>query len=168
MISFPAERHAGFAKKHPNNVSMCDDRDQGPLLRAVLETEGRADVVLRYPSIGTYAGAAADVARYLRRPVLWPVGDGGQRLLGALELLTKGAYEPYGWRTSVGERVVLLIATVGVSGLEFAAAAVYARGAGATEVHGCAVDAAVGNIQGLDTFSQLVERDAYERRTRTA
>jgi hypothetical protein len=142
---------------------MRDNREQGPLLRAVLEAEGRGDDVVRYPSIRTYAEAAAEVARYLKRPVLWPVGDGGQRLLGALELLTEGVYEPYGWRTSVRERVVLLVATVGVSSLEFAAAAGYARSAGATEVHGCAVDAMMGNIDGLDTFSQLIGCNAHER-----
>lgn len=143
---------------------MRDSREQSPLLHAVLEAEKRADDVVRYPSIRTYAEAAAEVARYLKRPVLWPVCDGGQRLLGALELLTEGVYEPYGWRTSVRERVVLLVATVGVSGLDFAAAAGYARSAGATEVHGCAVDSIMGNVDGLDTFSQLTACDAHERR----
>jgi hypothetical protein len=87
--------------------------------------------------------------------VLWPVGDEGQRLVGAAELLAQGKFETYTWGTSVTDRVVLLIAPVAVSGLGIAAVADYAWRSGAKEVHGCGLDSAIGAATKLTTFTRL-------------
>ena len=134
---------------------MLDDA-QGPLLREILDAESRAAQIVRYPSVLWLAHAIVAVAQSLTRPVLWPVGDEGQRLVGAVELVAQGKFDTYTWGTSVHDRLVLLIAPVGISGLSIATAADYAWRSGATEVHGCGVDVAIGAAKRLTTFTRLV------------
>ena len=128
---------------------------QGPLLQEILDAEARAARIVSYPSIHWSAQAIVDLAPRLSHPVLWPVGDEGQRLVGAAEILAQGKFETYTLGTCVNDRVVLLIAPVGVSGLGIAAAADYAWRSGAKEVHGCGLDAAIGDATRLTTFTCL-------------
>lgn len=136
---------------------------QGPLLQEIMGAEARAAQIVCYPSILWSGQAIIDLARKLSRPVLWPVGDEGQRLVGAVEVLAQGRYETYTWGTSVNDRVVLLISPVGVSDLSIATAADYAWRYGAREVHGCGLDVAVGAAERLTTFTRLVQPRASTR-----
>ena len=84
--------------------------EAGPLLTAVPDAEQRADEILRYPLLRSYADAVIDVARRLKKPLLMPVGTDAQRLLGAVEVRCGGEHDQYGWRTSIRGRDVLLLA----------------------------------------------------------
>jgi hypothetical protein len=128
---------------------------QGPLLQEILDAEARATQIVCYPSILWSAQAIVDLAQKLSRPLLWPVSDEGQRLVGAAELLAQGKFETYTWGSCVNDRVVLLIAPIGVSNLSIATAADCAWRSGAREVHGCGLDIAIGAGQRLTTFTRL-------------
>lgn len=127
----------------------------GPLLADVLDAEKRADRVLRYPALPTYADAVVAVARRIERPLLMPVGPDGCRLLGAVEVRCEGEFEQFGWQVSAVGRNVLLVAVAGVSGMEIAAGADSARRLGARRVHACAVDLTVNDAVEVDSFTQL-------------
>lgn len=129
--------------------------DLGPLLQETLKAEARASEVVRYPTIEWASQAIVGLAGRLANPILWPVGDEGQRLVGAVELVGRGRFDALSWGTNVADRVVLLVAPVGVSSLGIASTVDYALRLGAREVHGCAFDTAIGAATGLTTFTLL-------------
>ena len=129
--------------------------DLGPLLQETLDAEARASAAVRYPSIEWASLAIVGLASRLANPILWPVGDEGQRLVGAVELVGRGSFDALSWGTNVTGRVVLLIAPVGVSSLGIASTVDYAWRLGACEVHGCAFDTAIGSATGLTSFTLL-------------
>lgn len=131
--------------------------DLGPLLQETLQAEARASASVRYPSIEWAARAVIEAAKRMADPLLWPVGDEGQRLVGAAEILSRGRFDALSWGTAVAGRVVLLVAPVGVSGLGIATTVDYAWRLGAHEVHGCSLDEAVGKAAGLTAFTHLVK-----------
>lgn len=167
-FSFLIARQLVTRKESCDTFPMVSNLEPGPLLAAVIDAEQRADHILRYPLLNSYAEAVVDVARELARPVLLPVGADAQRLLGAIEMSCAGAYDQYGWRTSINGRDVLLVAVVGVSGVEIAATARYARRLGASKVHACAADAVIGDVDELDSFTQLRPRSSKLKRRRSA
>jgi hypothetical protein len=137
--------------------------DLGPLLQETLNAEARASAAVRYPSIEWTAQAIAGLASRLANPILWPVGDEGQRLVGAVELVGNGRFDALTWGTDVTGRVVLLVAPVGVSSLGIATTVDYAWRLGACEVHGCALDTVIGTAAGLTTFTLLEKPSRWVR-----
>lgn len=151
-----------------HNISMSGNAEAGSLLTAVLQAEGRIDQALRYPELSVYADAVIRVARRMEKPVLMAVGSDGQRLLGAVEIRGEGRCEQADSRVDVADRQVLLVAVAGVSAAGVSLMADQARRQGASEVHACAVDAALGDSCFLDSFTQLDLRGPRVNRRRSA
>jgi hypothetical protein len=126
----------------------------GPVLAAVLDAQDRQDEALRYPDISRYATAIAQTARRIRADVLWPIDPGAERLLGAVEVLSRGGLTLRTWQTNVCNLQVLLVGTVGLSNAELIKSADQARVSGAAAVHGCAIDSALAGPD-LDSFTVL-------------
>ena len=147
---------------------MAEDLEPGRLLTAVLDAEDRADRALRYPELAMYADAVIRIARRMRKPVLVAVGPDGERLMGAVELRGEGSCEQADSRTAMGDRQVLLVAVAGVSAAAVSVLADQVRRQGASGVHACAIDAALGDSCALDSFTQLEARGPRMNRRRSA
>jgi hypothetical protein len=112
----------------------------GTLLSQLVQTEAAEDELLSQVQL---RAAAEEVVRYaasLRMPILWPVGDGGQRLAGAATLLADDGLECLGWRSEMRDRDVVIVATVGVSPVAIERALALARTRGARRTYVCAAD----------------------------
>jgi hypothetical protein len=140
-----------------NNLSMSST-NIGPLLARVLEAQARQESGLRFPAISGYAAAVVRLTRAVHADLIWPVDVGGERLMGAIETVSRGDLTIRSWATAVEGKQVLLVATVTISGADLAGAAFVARQMGASAVHGCAFNA-VSTISGIDTFTVLTADD---------
>lgn len=112
----------------------------GTLLSQLAHAEAAEDELLSHAHL---RAAAEDVARYakaLRTPILWPLGDGGQRLAGAATLLAEGVLECLGWRSEIRDHDVVIVATVGVSAVAVERTLALARTRGARRTYVCAAD----------------------------
>ena len=112
----------------------------GTLLSQLVQAEAAEDELLSQAHL---RAAAEEVARYAasrRTPILWPVGDGGQRLAGAATLLADGGLECLGWHSEMRDRDVVIVATVGVSPVAIERALALARTRGVRRTYVCAAD----------------------------
>jgi hypothetical protein len=135
----------------------------GPLLDGVLRAQRADEQATGFPMIGTYAERVVAATRAYSEPLLWPVGDAAERVVGAAVLVGRGSVHARGWSTTMTGRNVLLVATTSTTPLEIIAAASQARALGARSVHACGIDiAGVEDIaEGtLDSFTSLLNSPA--------
>lgn len=135
-------------------------------LADLLEAQRHDDSAVSYPHIETYARQIIDWASHFDCPLLVPVGGSAQRLLGAVELLSRGHVETSTWSREVQDRDVLLVGTVTASLIEFEMEASILRRQGAGSVHGCAIEVGVSTTsEGIDSFYMLSSRTESVRRS---
>ncbi|NYD40041.1 hypothetical protein [Nocardioides panaciterrulae] len=142
------------------------DAGQTILLEGLLRAQDRDNEVVGYAQIQRHAEHVIDWASRLTNPVLMPVGDAAQRLLGAVSLMAQGSIDIPVWTDRLDGRDVLLVGTVVASLIEFEAAAINARRRGATHIHGCAIEVAGHTSSSmLDSFTLLGQSSLRARRS---
>jgi hypothetical protein len=147
---------------------LSDARTWGPGLIQLLNAQQAEDDLLSPPSLGDAAQALVLLqARIGGKPVIWPVGPGGERLVGAATLLGGRDFMVRRNRDGVYGRRVLLVCPVLVTSLPLMDASGHARALGAKWVAGCAVHAGgIGWVpEGLDEFHLLTSGFAAARRS---
>lgn len=127
----------------------------GPLLAALIDAQREDEAALSYPRIASLASAIAEHCERLGQPVVLPVGEAANRLLGATILFSEGEVRQRGWTGDLAGERVLLLCVSAVSPSSMVEAAGHARAMGAVEVHACGV-----NVVGLDDGAQRF--DSYE------
>jgi hypothetical protein len=135
----------------------------GPLLDGILRAQRADELATGFPLIGTYAELVVAAARAYSEPLLWPVGDAAERVVGAAVLVGRGSVHARGWSTTMTGRNVLLVATTSTTPLGIIAAAAQARTLGARSVHACGIDiAGIEDIADgtLDSFTSLLDSPA--------
>lgn len=123
----------------------------GPLLRELLLAQREDEDAVSYSRLEGYSAALVALSRKMGDPVVWPVGDSAQRLLGAALLTSQGRVRAYSWNTDVSGEAVLLVTITAVTPLPLLMAAEHARELGASEVHACGV--AVKSVESLPNAS---------------
>jgi hypothetical protein len=124
---------------------MTADLQVGPGLKGVLGAQDREDSALSYPSLHRIATSLADLCAALGDPVVWAIGTGGERIVGASTVLSRGSIRTAGWNSNLTGLSVLLVAGVVCTPLPLEHAAEHVRRLGGLEVHGCAVE-----VSGMD------------------
>jgi hypothetical protein len=117
----------------------------GPLLANLFSAHKAAERVTSYPELSSYASALAVLCEDMGSPVVWPVGDPAERLVGAAVLASEGEVRVRGWADDVRGERVLLAAVAAVTPLGLIEAAKQARAMGASEVHAVGIE-----VAGLD------------------
>jgi hypothetical protein len=131
---------------------MSDTVALGPLLEQVVDAQRANERVLSYPLIEHYARALADTSASLEHPVLWPVGDAAQRLVGATVLISAGRVRPHWWGIDLAGERVLLVAVTAATPLALGEAAERVRAFGAAQVHACGV-----SVEAIDEAESLFD-----------
>jgi hypothetical protein len=126
-----------------NNMMLSTS--SGPLLAALIDAQREDEAALSYPRITSLAFALAEHCDDLGQPVVLPVGEAADRLLGATVVISEGEVRPRGWTGDLAGERVLLLSVSAVSPSSLVEAAGHARAMGAIEVHACGV-----NVTGLD------------------
>jgi hypothetical protein len=127
----------------------------GPLLAALIDAQREDEAALSYPRIASLAYAVAEHCDQLDQPLVLPVGEAAERLLGATIVVSEGEVRQRGWTADLAGERVLLLCVSAVSPSSLVKAAGHARALGAVEVHACGV-----NVAGLDDGEQSL--DSYE------
>jgi hypothetical protein len=96
-------------------------------------------IVSDYDSLFGIACSLVDSYRILEGPLVWPVGDAAERLLGAAVILSRGEVRCRGWTDDVTDQRILLVTVAAVTPLGLLTAADHARMLGAVELHARAV-----------------------------
>lgn len=137
-----------------------NDVQRGTLLDELAEAQVRDDEALRYPAIESHAAALLTLAADLGNPILWPTGDGAQRLLGVVEVMSHGRARVRGWTTVVADQAVLVVDVVSVSTQAIVSAAAAARAQGAVRVEACAIETRSANapLPGVDRLVHMFVR----------
>lgn len=112
---------------------------RGPLLRELVEAHEMDDAATSFPNIEVLADALGQLSERLGSPILWPVGNAAERLVGATILRGRGSVRVRGSATDLNDERVLLVTVSAVTALELTATADYARRFGASDVQACAV-----------------------------
>jgi hypothetical protein len=133
----------------------------GPLLRGLLAAHRTATQVTTYPELSCYASRLTTLCQDMDSPLVWPVGEAAERLVGAAVLASEGEVRVRGWTDDIrGERVVLL-AVAAVSPLSLVEVARHARAMGAGEVHACGVE--VAGLMALELSEVFDDRRVLDR-----
>jgi len=128
----------------------------GPLLAALIDAQREDEAALSYPRITSLASALAEHCDDLGQPVVLPMGEAADRLLGATVVISEGEVRPRGWTGDLAGERVLLLCVSAVSPSSLVEAASHARAMGAIEVHACGV-----NVAGLTPGAHLAAFDSY-------
>ena len=130
----------------------------GPLLKGLLDAQRSDEEAVSYPALKEHAAELVTLCARLGEPVVWPVGESAQRLLGAAVLLSRGQLRPFTSGTDVRDKQVLLVTVAAVTPLALLQEAEYARRFGAEAVDACAVDMPSWPLEGgpINTYWPLI------------
>ena len=130
---------------------------QGPLLAGIVRSQREAETIVgNHETLSVAATAVVEYLRNLRSPLVWPVGEAADRLVGAASLVAAGTLRQRGWTDDLrGERVVVL-AVADATSLALQQAARHARQLGAVEVHGCRIGLSQAECAADDGFDAFV------------
>jgi phosphoribosylpyrophosphate synthetase len=127
-----------------------------PVAERLFELQDADDASVTHDSLERVAHRVIRMAASLSHPIVVPVGDSAQRVLGAVTLLSRGCVEASTWARHVDGREVLLVGTVAATPIEFETVATVLRRQGAAEVHACALHIdALGETPNIDSFELL-------------
>lgn len=121
------------------------DRSVGPQLQAVLSVYRANEDALAYPRLESLARELVEKCSELESPLMWPVGEPAERLVGAALCVGEGEVRARGWTTDLQAERVLLVAVAAVTPIALVEASHQARALGAAEVHACGLA-----VAGLD------------------
>jgi hypothetical protein len=111
----------------------------GPLLRELIATQQAKEQALRFPQIRALASELVRHCHDLDLPLLWPIGQAGERLAGASIVVAEGDLRLRGWSDDIRGERVLLMAVAETTPMSMVEGATHARSLGAVEVHACAL-----------------------------
>lgn len=121
-----------------------------PVFDRLLELQQADDAAVTHEHLERIAQRVIELAQALENPVVVPVGDSAQRVLGAVTLISHGKVEASTWTSRIANRDVLLVGTVAATTIEFETVAGVLRSRGASYIHACAL-----HIDTLDTLRQI-------------
>lgn len=129
-----------------------------PVFNRLLELQQADDAAVGHESLERIARHVLQLTRSFENPVVMPVGESAQRVIGAITLISQGTVEVDTSTSQVARRDVLLVGTVAATTIEFETVAKILRNRGADHIHACAVHVdLLSPLQNVDTFD-LMER----------
>lgn len=111
----------------------------GPVLQKVLAAQATGFQSTEFPAVEKQAERLVALATELGHPVVWPVGNAAERLVGAAIVVAKGQLRARDWNSYVSGESVLLVCIAAATPLPLYAAADEARAFGAERVMACGV-----------------------------
>jgi hypothetical protein len=123
--------------------------DYGPLLVELVTNQIRAEEAVANSSLRDYARAVIRVSD--EDPLIWPIGNEAQRLVGAAQVVSDAELRVAGETHRLEGEKILLVVAFAVSPLPLWAAAEHATLLGAREVHACGIH--VAGLPDADTTS---------------
>jgi hypothetical protein len=128
-------------KKNWDTCRMASSHVIGPALQRLLDVQEAEDEAVSWRLLGGHAAALVAVCSRLAGPdgwpVVWPVGRGAERLVGAATVVGGPHLRPLSWAGRLDGQRVLLVVVNSLSALPLAQAATHARALGVTEVLAC-------------------------------
>lgn len=121
------------------------DTEIGPGLAAVLLVQREEAEAATYPAIERNASSIVSLCNQLDSPVIWPVGDSAERIVGVATLISEGQIRTRQADRELHGEQVLIFSVAALSPLSIFQSAEHALRQGASAVHACGI-----RIDGLD------------------
>ncbi|NNG38066.1 hypothetical protein HJ588_02095 [Flexivirga sp. ID2601S] len=136
-----------------------------PMLNRLFELQQADDAAIGHESLDRIARRVLQLAEAFENPLVVPVGDSAQRVLGAITLISRGTVEVSTWTCRVASREVLLVGTVAATTIEFETVAGILRSRGASGIYACALHVdTLDPLRDVDTL-ELIDSPIHNRLT---